>query len=44
MPGTRFAGQNANCSVSAKKFFGLVSKVKTPTSKSGNLSSGQNYI
>ena len=35
MPGTVFAGENAACSICAKKFSGLRLSVCTPTSISG---------
>ena len=35
MPGTVFAGENAACSISAKKFCGLRSSVSVPTGISG---------
>jgi len=44
MPGTRWPGWNATCSVSAKKFVGLALSVMVPTTCSGASSSGTIFV
>ena len=44
MPGTRCDGQNATCSVSAKKLSGQRSSTMRPTTRSGTSSSGMSLV
>ena len=44
MPGTTFAGQNATCSVSAKKLSGQRSSTIRPMTFSGTSSSGMSLV
>ena len=44
MPGTKFAGENAACSISAKKFSGLRFRVCVPTLTNGKSACGHTLV